>query len=46
MHEGVDIEISKNQKDELALTGNNLESGQYTTKQLLLYSKGYLSCAI
>jgi ribosomal protein L6P/L9E len=26
MHPGVDVEISKNQKDELALTGNSLEN--------------------
>lgn len=26
MHEGVDVEISKNQKDELVLTGNSLEN--------------------
>lgn len=26
MHEGVDVEISKNQKDELTLTGNSLEN--------------------
>ncbi|KAL9041424.1 MAG: hypothetical protein Q9180_001293 [Flavoplaca navasiana] len=26
MHEGVDVEISKNQKDELTITGNSLEN--------------------
>lgn len=26
MHEGVDVEISKNQKDEITLTGNSLEN--------------------
>lgn len=26
MHEGVEIEISKSQKDELTLTGNSLEN--------------------
>lgn len=26
MHPGVDVEISKNQKDELILTGNSLEN--------------------
>ena len=26
MHPGVDVEISKSQKDELALTGNSLEN--------------------
>lgn len=26
MHEGVDVEISKNTKDELTITGNSLEN--------------------
>lgn len=26
MHEGVEVEISKNQKDELTITGNSLEN--------------------
>lgn len=26
MHEGVDVEISKNMKDEIQLTGNSLEN--------------------
>lgn len=26
MHEGVDVEVSKNQKDELSITGNSLEN--------------------